>query len=35
MVGSFSPRYQPDGSVLYGLKAAKQFIRNAKNRALQ
>jgi len=34
MVGSLSARYQPSGSVLYGLQAAKQFIRNAKKQSI-
>jgi len=35
MVGSLSARYQPGGSILYGLQATEQFIRDAKNKALQ
>jgi len=30
MGGSLSARYQPGGSVLYGLQATEQFIRDAK-----
>jgi len=30
MVGSLSTRYQPGGSVLYGLQVTEQFVRDAK-----
>jgi len=34
MVGSLSARYQPGGSVLYGLQATEQFVRDAKKQRI-
>jgi len=34
MIGSLSARYQPGGSVLHGLQATEQFVRDAKKQSI-
>jgi len=34
MVGSLSARYQPGGSILYGLQATEEFVHDAKKQSI-